>query len=97
VFMPVIVGVALLAAVAGFALGAFIPAVNTLLGITTPPAMRAEVFGYGGTAFAVGGTVAPIMATSLIAGFGTTAPFVMLGALEVVLALWAARSLARTL
>jgi DHA1 family multidrug resistance protein-like MFS transporter len=95
VFAPSLLGVALLASAAGFALGAFVPAVNTLLGLASPPAMRAEVFGYSGTAFAIGGLVAPITATSLIAGFGTTAPFVLLAALELVVAVWAVRSLHR--
>jgi DHA1 family multidrug resistance protein-like MFS transporter len=93
VFMPSLVGVALLAAGAGFALGAFVPAVNTLLGLVTPPSMRAEVFGYGGTAFAIGGLVAPIMSTSLIAGFGFGAPFAVLASIELVVALWATFSL----
>jgi DHA1 family multidrug resistance protein-like MFS transporter len=95
VFTPSLVGVALLASAAGFALGVFVPAVNTLLGMVTPAAMRAEVFGYGGTAFAIGGLVAPITATSLIAGFGTTTPFLLLAGLELVIAVWAARSLHR--
>jgi DHA1 family multidrug resistance protein-like MFS transporter len=90
---PALVGVALLAAAAGIALGAFVPSVNTLLGLTTPAGMRAEVFGYSGTAYAIGGTVAPIASTSLIAGFGTGAPFLLIAGLEVLLGMWAARSL----
>lgn len=95
VFVPSLIGVALLASAAGFALGAFVPAVNTLLGLVTPAPMRAEVFGYGGTAYAIGGLVAPITASSLIAGFGTRAPFILLAGLELVVAVWAARSLHR--
>jgi len=95
-FVPSLLVIGLLASLTGLALGAFVPAVNTLLGVVTPSQMRAEVFGYGGTAFALGGLVAPITCTSLIAATGdTAAPFVLLAALEMTMALWAVRSLRR--
>ncbi|HZS16235.1 MAG TPA: MFS transporter [Candidatus Dormibacteraeota bacterium] len=96
VLTPSLVLIGLLASLIGLALGAFVPAVNTLLGRVSPPAMRAEVFGYAGTAFALGGLVAPITCTSLIAGTGSTAaPFALLAGLELLAAVWAARSLQR--
>jgi DHA1 family multidrug resistance protein-like MFS transporter len=95
-FVPSLVFIGLLASLTGLALGAFVPAVNTLLGMVTPASMRAEVFGYSGTAFAIGGLVAPITCTSLIAASGSTAaPFPLLAGLELAMAVWAARSLHR--
>jgi MFS transporter, DHA1 family, multidrug resistance protein len=95
-FTPSLVLIGLFASFTGLALGAFVPAVNTLLGRIVPPQMRAEVFGYAGTAFAVGGMVAPITCTTLIAVSGdTAAPFALLAVVELGITLWAMRSLRR--
>jgi len=78
------------AGLGGLAGGMLMPAVNTLLGRVSPAAVRAEVFGLSASAMAVGGTVSPLASTALVAGYGTAAPFAMVAALELSLAVWIA-------
>jgi hypothetical protein len=47
------------------------------------------MYGYSASAMALGGGSAPLLSGLLVARFGTPAPFLMVGALELVLAAWA--------
>jgi MFS transporter, DHA1 family, multidrug resistance protein len=79
----------LLVALGGLAAGGMLPSINALLGSVAPPAVRAEMYGYSASAMALGGGSAPLLSGLLVARFGTPAPFLMVGALELVLAAWA--------
>jgi len=81
-------------AMLGLGLGSLLPSINTLLGRTAPLQVRAEIFGYSQSLQAMGGAVSPLLSTSLVAGYGTPAPFFLAAGLEVAMAGWAAMRIA---
>lgn len=85
---PSLVLFMLAAGLGGLGAGALLPSVNSLLGRVSPAEVRAEVFGYSASAMAVGGAVAPLLATGLVAEFSTAAPFFMITVIEAVMLVW---------
>ena len=78
-----------LIAIGGVCVGGLVPSINALLGTVAPADVRAELFGYSTSATSVGGGAAPVLSGLIAAGFGTSGPFLMIGAIEVLLGVWA--------
>lgn len=83
------------AGIGGLGAGALLPSINTLIGRVSPHEVRAEVFGWSASVMAVGGAVAPIASTVLVATFSTAAPFFMIAGIEVVMLVWSAARVRR--
>jgi len=91
---PSLAAMLVFTAMVGFGTGALVPSINTLLGRTAPLQVRAEIFGYSQSLQAMAGAVSPLLATSLVARYGTPAPFFMAATVEILVAGWAAMRIA---
>jgi MFS family permease len=80
--VPVMAG----AALAGVFYGVLAPAISTMIGLETPPALQGRVFGVSSSATAIGFGVGPFGSGLLAARLGTTAAVTIFAVLAGVLA-----------
>jgi MFS transporter, DHA1 family, multidrug resistance protein len=78
----------LLRAGLGIFYGVLIPATNAIVALSTPPQLRGSAYGLTNSATAVGTAVGPLLGSTLAAGLGYPAVFIVTAALLSALGLW---------
>src|SRR5690606_7605170 len=81
----------LLQAVFGLAVGGALPTANAIVAHLTPPERRGAIYGFTAAATSLGGFVGPLGGASLAAAISIRATFLVMGALLLVIGLWAWR------
>ncbi|ACZ40525.1 MFS transporter [Sphaerobacter thermophilus] len=83
----------LLQAVFGLAVGGALPTANAIVAHLTPPERRGAIYGFTAAATSLGGFVGPLGGASLAAAISIRATFLVMGALLLVIGLWAWRAI----